>query len=297
MQKIIQIFGRGFALLLMTCIPVVSSGQIAIDLKIPSSKVLLYEPVKASVVIRNSSGQMLSFDSDRVMTQLRFDIEMGNGTVIRRLNAVPLMSGVRIMTGETRSFEFNVSKFYDIRKLGQYTIQAVITCNSVDYASQCRHFEVVEGCELLRARAGIPGDEGAVRTYIVEYLQRGRGEDLYLRIKDERENAIYGVFNLGRIVRVRMPELKVDEAGNVHVLFQTIGMSYIHTSFTPYGVYLSSTNLVGITSGVLLKELPNGKMTVVKKEAPVEKKLPSLPDMKERTIEKEKNKRQRSLFN
>ena len=284
------------ALLVMAGIPVLCTGQIGVELKPLSSKFLLYEPIKVTVVIRNSIGRMLSFDSGQVPAQLRFDIEMAGGTEIYRINTKPLLSGDQVMTGRGESYDLTVSEFYKIHDIGLYTIQAVVIWNSNDYVSKRVYFEVVKGFELLRTRAGVPGDEGAVRTYTVEYLQRERGEDLYLCIKDDIANKLYGIFNLGRIVRVRVPELRVDEAGNVHVLFQTIGMSFVHTAFTPYGVYLFTKNIPGGKGIMSLRESPNGKLSVVEAEAHVESRLP-LPNIQEHRTGRKKNGKPRSLFN
>jgi len=283
-------------LLVMAGIPALCTGQIGVELKPLSSKFLLYEPVKVTMVIRNSTGRMLSFDSGQAPAQLRFDIEMAEGTKIYRINTKPLLSGDQVMTGKSESYDLAVSEFYKIQDIGLYTIQAVVIWNSNDYVSRRVYFEVVKGVELLRARAGIPGDEGAVRTYTVEYLQRDRGEYLYLCIKDDIANRLYGVFNLGRIVRVRVPVLRVDEAGNVHVLFQTIGMNFVHAAFTPYGVHLFTKNIPGSKGLMRFRELPNGKLSVTEAEAPVESNLP-LPDIPEHKTGNSKSDKPRSLFN
>lgn len=256
----------GLALFLMTGFPVVSSGQISLKVTLPISQALRYEPVMANVAIVNNTGQMISFGTGSSLPQFRFDIEKSGGGIVSRRNAEPLISGISIMPGETHTFEIMLSRYYHIQDIGLYTIKAVVEWNSVGYASAGVYLEVAQGFELARMKAGIPGDKGAVRTYVLEYLQRERGEDLYLRIRDDRGKVICGMFNLGRIVRVRKPALQIDEAGNVHVLFQTIGMGYIHTAYTPYGVRLFSDNIAGGKVQVSLKELPSGQVTVVKEE-------------------------------
>lgn len=265
-----MVFCSGLALFAAVGFPAASRGQISLSLSMPESKVVQYEPVKANVTIGNNSGQLISFGSDTSSARLLFYIERGNGFIIRRRNAEPLISDLSIMPGETRIFKIELSRYYPMLDIGLYIIKAVVEWNSVGYTSSGIYIEVVKGFELARIKAGIPGDKGAVRTYVLEYLQMGIGENLYLRIRDDRRNMICGMFNLGRLVRVRKPVLKIDESGNVHVLFQTIGMGYVHTAYTPYGVRLFSENIGAGRYIVSLEELPNGRITVLKEIVPRE---------------------------
>jgi hypothetical protein len=72
------------------------------------------------------------------------------------------------------------------------------------------------------------------------------------------------MFNLGRVVRVRAPDLQVDESGNVHVLFQAPGMEFVHAVFTPYGSCLTADSYSGVTRNVAMTRLPNGSIAITR---------------------------------
>jgi len=252
--------GLGVVVGLMA-VPAWIAAQIAITLTLPSAKALLYEDVIATVVIQNNSGQMLTMDSIRGPVRFWLDIERDGGRIIPRRDDVPLMSDVKIMPGEVRTFGFNLPRLFAMRSQGLYKIRAGVQMNRAHYVSPKMTLEIVRGFEFQRLTAGVPSDAYAMRTYILSYFQRDGVENIYLLIEDA-DKTVYGMFNLGRVVRVRPTEIKVDEVGNVHVLFQTIGMGFVHTAFTPFGVQLFAKTYMGTRGRASLVQQPNGQITV-----------------------------------
>jgi len=253
--------GLGAAIGLMA-LPAWVVAQIAITLTPPSAKALLYEDVIATVVVQNNSGQMQTLDSTQGTVRFWIDVERNDGRIIRRRDDAPLVSAVKIMPGEARTFDFNVSRLYAIRNKGSYKIRAGVEMNGAHYVSPEMTLELEDGgFELQRLTAGVPGDTPATRIYILSYFQRDSVENIYLRIEDA-DKVVYGLFNLGRVLRVRSPEIKVDEVGNVHVLFQTMGMAFVHMAFTPFGVQLFAKTYTGTRGKAGLVQQPNGQITV-----------------------------------
>lgn len=241
--------------------PVWLAAQVAINLTLSPTRALLCEDVIASVGIKNNSGQMIELDSALGPFRFRLDVEGKNDSIVARCDDTPLISNVQMLPGELRTFKFNVSRLFAIRGQGVYKISAGVEFRDKYYAAPVAMLEVVNGFELQRLTAGVPGDAVAVRTYILSYLQRDAAENIYLQIEDA-DKTIYGVFNLGRIVRVRPTELKLDEAGNVHVLFQTVDLGFVHTAFTPFGVQLFVKTYAGNRGKASLALQPNGQITV-----------------------------------
>ena len=252
--------GLGAVIGLMA-LPAWVAAQVAITLTLPSAKALLYEDVIAMVAIQNNSGQMLTMDSIPGTVRFWLDVERDGGRTISRRDNTPLLRAVEIMPGEARTFGFNLPRLYAIRSQGQYKVRAGVELNGALYVSPQTMLELVSGFEFQRLTAGVPGDAQAMRTYILSYFQRDGFENIYLRIEDA-DKTVYGVFNLGRVIRVRPTEIKVDEAGNVHVLFQTMGMGFVHTAFTPFGVQLFAKNYTGARGRASLAQQPNGQVVV-----------------------------------
>lgn len=242
--------------------PTFSVAQVAINLTLSSAKALLYEEVIATVLIQNNSGQLLTIDPQQETARFWFDVAGADGRIVPRRNDAELLPAAKIMPGEARPFRLNVPLLYAIRREGLYKLRAGLELHGVNYASPEKMLEIVSGFELQRLTSGLPGEGHAPRTYILSYFQKEGIEHIYLRIEDS-ERTVYGLFNLGRLVRVRPPELKVDEAGNFHVLFQTVGGTFVHTAFTPFGVQLFSKNYAGKRGNASLTLEPNGQIAVL----------------------------------
>jgi len=249
--------------ILLAASPFLALGQLAVELSLPSSNVLLFESVIGKVTFWNNAGRVIVFGEKPEFAQLRFGIELGQGKLINPVSTAPLMTSLALAPGETRSMEFNITRLYAMNEIGRYSIQARVDLGGETYVSPSVHLDVIKGSELSRIKAGVPDDLRASRTYVLEYIQKNTSEEhIYLRIEDEQAGEIYGMFNLGRVVRVRMPDLQVDESGNVHVLFQAPGMSYVHAVFTPYGTCLTTDSYSGGMRNVKMMRLPNGHITV-----------------------------------
>lgn len=251
-----------FALILAAGTPLLCSGQISLGVTLASPRILLNESFNAEVAMRNTSGRLLSFGTNEDLAHLGFQIEDGTGRVLQPYSDTHILDGVDVMPGEIRAFSVALSSFFPFHSARIYRIKAMLEWESVIYASRAVSLEVVSGFELTRMSAGIPGDPEAHRTYILEYVKKEKEEHLYLRIADERKGEVCGVFNLGRLVRVKKPELRIDDRGNVHILFQTTGMGMVHTAYTPYGSLLFSNGLAnGKSAPVSFKRNPDGRVT------------------------------------
>lgn len=257
------------ALGLAVACPYMCSGQISVGLNIKNPKVIPYEPLVAKVTIQNNTGSILKFGTGDSTSRVRFEVEKKDDKLVHKRGTTALLSGTQIVPGGKRIFTIDIASEYVLNATGLYDIYAVVDWHSSSYYSKKVMVDIVRGFEIKRISAGVPGDKNALRTYVLEYLDKSFGEDLYLRIEDMNTKAVCGVYKLGKVVRVHTPSLQVDEAGNLHVLFQTIGMKYVHAVFTPYGLPLRSETHVAKRGRIGLMQMPNGQITVIKKEGRV----------------------------
>lgn len=238
------------------------SAQVELSLTIEPAKAILCEPVSARVVIRNNTGGILTFDAEHDSARFFFELERSRNIAVKQNDRTPLLYGLKIVPGEIVTNLFNLTSLYAMQTHGLYKLRAYLEWNNLLFASRPFELEMLKGFEITKLIAGVPGGQGAMRAYILEYMTKENGEQVYLRIEDSDSSAIYGMYNLGHIVRVRQPEMKVDEAGNVHVLFQTMAMVFVHTAFTPYGVQLFSRSYADKNNKIALVNLPNGRVSV-----------------------------------
>jgi hypothetical protein len=237
-------------------------GQVEIALTVEPVRALLYEPIYAKVVIRNNTGGILPFDAGPGSARFFFEVERNKNNVVKQNDRAPLFFGIKLVPDGSATNVFNLISLYDMSSRGLYKVRACLEWNNLLFSSQPVELEMLKGFEIARMIAGVPGEQPAMRIYILEYLAQERGEQVYLRIEDANSSTIYGMHKLGYIVRIRKPEMKADEAGNVHVLFQTMAMVFVHAAFTPYGVQLFSRNYADKSNMIALVNLPNGQVSV-----------------------------------
>jgi len=239
-----------------------ASGQIELALTVEPARALPYEPIYAKVVICNNTGGVLLFDAERDSARFFFELERDKNNAVKQNDRTPLLFGVKLVPAGSATNVFNLTSLYAMQARGLYKVRAYLEWNNLLFSSQPVELEMLKGFEIARMIAGVPGEQGTMRVYILEYLTQERGEQVYLRIEDGNSSTVFGMHKLGHIVRVRKPEMKVDEAGNVHVLFQTMAMVFVHTAFTPYGVQLFSRNYADRSNKIALLNLPNGQVSV-----------------------------------
>lgn len=237
-------------------------AQIDLSLAVEPRQALLHEPVNARVSVRNNTGAVLGFDSGADAARFYFEIRRDRDEAVDQLDHAPLLYGTKLVPAGHLTNGFCLTSLFSMCRRGAYQVKACIEWNNTLFASPAVNLEMLKGFEIARMIAGLPGEPGAMRLYRLEYLPKNNGEYVYLSIADEQSGKIYGMFNLGRIIRVRKPEMKVDEAGNIHVLFQSTAMVFYHIAFTPYGVRLFARNYADKSNQISLVYMPNGQISV-----------------------------------
>lgn len=268
---------RRQALALAALWPAFAGAQDTLGLKLTPQQALAYEPLVAHVTIENRGPHPLTVGAEPPAAALRFFIERDDGTLMSPRNTQPLADGLTIPPQETRTVACNLAQAYDLSAAGAYACHAVLKEARRTTASPILRFEIRRGFELQTLHTGRP-EAADARLYVLSYLQRENGEDLYLRIENEAHRIIYGVFHLGRVVRFRPPSLLTDEAGNIHVLFQTIGMAFVHAAFTPFGIQIVADQHPGLRGHWRLTRLPNGQVRVVQEQNAEDASVSGRPD-------------------
>lgn len=254
-------------------------SQIELALTVEPVRALLYEPIRATVVIRNNTGGVLAFNAGQDSPRFSFEVERNKNETFKPTDLSPLLFGLKLVPSGVTTNAFDLTSLYTMQLRGLYKVRACLEWRNILFVSPAIELEMLKGFEIARVIAGVPGEQAAMRVYILEYLTRESGEHLYLRIEDDHSKKIYGVHKLGHIVRVRQPEMKIDEAGNVHVLFQSMSMVFVHAAFTPYGIQLFLKNYADKSNAIRLHNLPNGQISAsqspaIEQKAVVDGQLP-----------------------
>ena len=208
-------------------------GDIDVSLTMEHSDTIQYEPVVGYLTIRNDTTEPIVIDEpgvERANTVVEFRVTRG-GKPVPRLSDKPFVRRVILMPSDKHVVMLDVSQWFDMATMDRYLVAADVVRGEEVGQSNTRMVNVVRGLELARISRGVPGYPGRARTYSLRYWTREQKEVLFLSVEEESTGVNYGVFALGRIVRVHQPRIEVDRNGFVRVLHCTSFDRYARTVF------------------------------------------------------------------
>jgi len=255
------------AALAMAC--TATYAQIGISLTTDRRRYLRYEPIYATVVVRNYAGNTLVFGVGAKGGRLRFQIEKEDGHMVdeRRPGTNPA-AGLILGAGETKTLTLMLNNLYKLSDEGLYRIRARIGHPRLrhDYISDPVEIEVRDGVVVWEQRVGLPTSDPArsiqYRDFQLLLFHADRGEMYCLRARDAKH--IYGVLRLGPRIAGADPQCDVDAVSNVHVLFMIRPRLCAYRVYSPdLELRLDRYYMVENTMPRLVRDSELGRVTVV----------------------------------
>ncbi len=120
---------------------------------------------------------------------------------------------------------------YDLRGTGPYTVRARLDWKNKSYISSTRYLDIVPGLELNRLITDGPGGV-SLRCFSLRSLYRERRTHLFVRIEDKDNGICYGLYDLGKLLRVGKPEIGLNGDGNVEIRHQSAPEQFTRTTLS-----------------------------------------------------------------
>lgn len=215
-------------------------AQISVELDLDRQNYIRYEPVSATVTLRNNTGNTLLFGSkdapDGAGGYLRFQAFRGGGLQQVRVEhdtnpAEDLILG----PGETRTLTIRINSIVDMSQVGTYTLSVRVGHPRLrqDYLSQPVPIDIRRGTPIWSHQIGVPQDSTTdiipTRTVSLLRFRKKDGESYAMRLEDD-EN-VFGIARLGPYLAGAEPDCHIDAMSNIHLLFQ------IHPRLYSYRIY------------------------------------------------------------
>ncbi|MGC1480266.1 MAG: hypothetical protein WA771_07160 [Chthoniobacterales bacterium] len=195
-------------------------AQVRVDLAVPRTLFIRYEPLLAQVTITNQSGQELEFADEGNYKWFSFKIQTTSGRLVPPYNPDYQLSPIQIGPGQSAKRLVNLTPLYPMTEYGVYRLTATI------YSRQLQQFfssepalnvEITEGREIWQEDVGGPNGAG-VRTISLLSHRLPEYTQLYIRIMDENGN-VFCNHQLGRLVLTYgIPDIELDADNNTHIL-------------------------------------------------------------------------------
>ena len=272
---------------------VVLEADVVMKLSMPRERYMTYEPVIATLALRNTSGQGLIFGHEAEFKGFLeiglFDMHdrplKGSGTKVD-------LKGLILRPGADHYIRVNIGKWLDMRRAGFYKLKLFISHPMLknEYESNFCTFDISDGQVFWQRNFGMPNLQGAqlgedlkMRTYTIKSLQEKSNVYFYLFVEDK--NKIYAVKYLGTLLGRELPTFELDSLNQLHMLLPVASKKFSYVIFDWHGKEEKQAYYkISRTVPILYRQTTTGDVSVVGGElllpgesyAP-QKLLPDLP--------------------
>jgi len=254
------------AVLLVCSQPLQAQLQVGLDIK--RKFLLVYEPIVATVTVKNLAGRDVTLADSPTQSWFGFQITRGDGQLVPPLNPNYHLTPLTIPAGETVKRSIVLNAIYPVHELGSYHIRATIYFSAMEkyYQSQLVNLELSEGKTIWQQTVGVPdGVEGAGGTRKLSLLSFRQYEYtvIYARIEDVDSGTVYATTALGRVIAGLEPDAQIDLQNNLHVL-QVLGpKTYLYSRLGLNGDLLGQENYYSVKERPILRRNSAGIVSVL----------------------------------
>jgi hypothetical protein len=246
-----------------------ASAQVTVEVTQPQDQFLPGEALPVTVRIMNLSGQTLRLGGDA--DWLTFSVESREGVVVPKLGDLPVFDPFELPSSKMAAKRMDLGPCFPITQIGRYNIIATVRIKEWgrEIASKPKGMDVIEGVPLWQQEFGVPRAPGQtngspeIRRYILQQANYVKGQlRLYLRVTDLTGTRPLRVVPIGGLISFSRPEHLIDQASDLHVLYQDGPHSFSYTRFSPEGELLARQTHDYIGTRPRLKVDAEGKISV-----------------------------------
>lgn len=262
------------------------SAQVVVDLSIKRSLYLAYEPILVTVHLKNLSGSTLLFDNNKGHPWLSFSIETAKGTPLPPSNLDNETPPLSISEGESLSKAINLTTLYPLGDFGSYRIRATVYVSELHryFSSLPLTIEITEGRLLWQQTIGISCNTNSINNRTISLLSHRLPDHtaLYLRVEDKEQSIIFCTHLLGCMMTYHPPEVLLDAAHHIHILYQESPHHFLYVEGNADGTLLRRKTLTTSKTLPSLKITDQGTIVLTTEETsekkPLKKTISTLSD-------------------
>jgi hypothetical protein len=214
-------------------------AQFQTNIVLDKPAYLTYEPVTATVTIKNLSGSDVVMGGPNGLAWLNFDVTDPSGNRV---------APVRLRTDETIVFKagaslqrsIRVSDYVPFSEYGSYGVMASVyhPPSQQYYASNRLRVSFTDVKPFWEQSYGVPlglPGAGQIRRYALCLRRDTERTFLYSRVLDDKTGLKLSTFCLGTCIMVADPQVTIDSSNKLHVLYMAIPHVYAHATINTQG--------------------------------------------------------------
>jgi hypothetical protein len=217
-----------------------ASAQLGVSIRMNQSQILAGENVLVGVTITNSTGNNITLANSGRTPWLDLVVKRGNGepaASIARADFGP----VKIAAGQTMSKTIELSKLYNLRESGTYSVSAIVRAPGTSDSGFVSN-RILFTCSNVRAdwsqKVGVPGSPGSTREFRIMNFNNNSKSLLYAQVVNDKTGTSLQTLCLGEALLFRKPQAAVDRGQILHVLYLATPEFYVHARIDINGRFL-----------------------------------------------------------
>lgn len=220
---------------------VTAMAQVNLEVTLDQEQFLPGESLIANVRITNRSGETLHLGADP--DWLAFGVESRDGYVVLKTGDVPVIGAFTLESSKRAIKQVDLAPYFNLSKPGRYAITATVVIKEWNQviSSKPVPFDVILGSEIWSQEIGVPNSTDpsntppAIRRYTLQQANHlKKGLLLYFRLSDP-SGKMNKVFPIGPMISFGQPDAQLDQASNLHVLYQNGPKTFNYTVINPAG--------------------------------------------------------------
>lgn len=229
-----------FILLAALCLAAGSArAQYEISLKLPRANFMSQEAITATVTVTNRTGSTAVLGGPGRENWLSFEVLTSTDQSLAQME-VDASQMVQVPPGGVIQQKVKVSQGYAPSDMGNYALKArAYHPQSGDYYESNRaRFSIVDSKPMWERSFGVPEgfkNPGAARRYALHVFRDFDSTSLYFRLIDDKTGERLETYRLGPLSMVHDPQITLDTANHLQVLFMAQPHLFAHAVVTPEG--------------------------------------------------------------
>jgi hypothetical protein len=240
-----------------------AQAQLTVQIRMERDVFLLYEPLPVLVTVHNISGRPVQLDEVEGRHWLDFAVADENSREVLCLAGLEPEGSVTIPPNQAITRTVDLLPLYDLRARGGYRVQASVNSGNLRTLTAPLRFHIIQGREIWTQTLGLPAREDQpeeYRTFSLQIRREGQADYLYVCVRDDRKNIVYGLLEMGPYIPLGEPGVRFDKEACLHLLYQSSPRAFGYVRVDPsahvseravYSDYSSKPELVSDVEGIV----------------------------------------------
>ena len=221
-----------------------SNAQLIVNMNLPKTNYLSYEPMVATVTVYNRAGNDVVLGGPKGRGWMSFDVYR-DGQLLSPRSFDGGFETMLLKAGRSVTKKVDINRLYPVADYGSYTINASVYFppRRSYFSSKKRRVNVTDARAFWKQSFGFSQGRNKLasfRQFSLHEHRESANSALYVRLRETKGTKVYCTFSLGRFINVRKPQATIDAQNRLHVMHMISPRIYSHAKVSPEGTFLGN---------------------------------------------------------